>query len=148
MHEIVVVTSRKGVSSVPVCVPCLVVFSMLYAPGSPSFSINVDTLQRFSIQQRDNDKNTQPPEKLQGDAIPKSRRKIEYNTVSHNLLSEIDTMEVRGSYGTKIDTLVRHLLYLQLADPGAKSIVFSAWEDSLHSAFRYLVSEASMTASS
>ena len=113
---------------------------MLYAPGSPSFHINVDALQRFSMQKSDKDKTTQPPEKLQDYAIPKSRRKIEYNTVGHNLLSEIDTMEVRGSYGTKIDTLVRHLLYLQLADAGAKSIVFSAWEDSLHSAHHSVVS--------
>jgi hypothetical protein len=134
MHEVVAVASREGMSRVPVCAPHLVLFSMVYAPGSPSFPINVDALQRFSMQKQDKDKTVQPPEKLQCDAIPKSRRKIEYNTISHNLLSEIDTMEVRGSYGTKIDTLVRHLLYLQLADPGAKSIVFSAWEDSLHSA--------------
>ncbi|KAH9986179.1 hypothetical protein BJV74DRAFT_878530 [Russula compacta] len=96
------------------------------------FPINVDGLQRFSIQRKDKDKGVQSPEKLQGDAIPKSRRKIEYNTIGSSLLAEIDTMEVCGSYGTKIDTLVRHLLYLQLADAGAKSIVFSAWEDSLH----------------
>lgn len=122
--------------------------SVLSAPGYPSFPINVNALQRFSIQTKDKDKAAQPPEKLQGDAIPKSRRKIEYNTVGPSLLAEIDTMEVRGSFGTKIDTLVRHLLYLQLADAGAKSIVFSAWEDSLHSAHYSveLVSEASMTA--
>ena len=128
--------------------PNLLAPSVLSAPGYPSFPINVDALQRFSIQTKDKDKAAQPPEKLQGDAIPKSRRKIEYNTVGPSLLAEIDTMEVRGSFGTKIDTLVRHLLYLQLADAGAKSIVFSAWEDSLHS-MHYsveLVSEASMTA--
>ena len=107
---------------------------VLSAPGYPSFPINVDALQRFSIQKEDKDNAAQPPEKLQNDAIPKSRRKIEYNTVGPSLLAEIDTMEMHGSFGTKIDTLVRHLLYLQLADAGAKSIVFSAWEDSLHSA--------------
>jgi E3 ubiquitin-protein ligase SHPRH len=107
---------------------------VLNAPGYPSFPINVGALQRFSIQKKDKDKAARPPEKLQGNTIPKSRRKIEYNTVGASLLAEIDTMEVRGSFGTKIDTLVRHLLYLQLADAGAKSIVFSAWEDSLHSA--------------
>jgi len=96
------------------------------------FRINADALQRFSIQTEDKGKAVSPPEKLQGDAIPKSRRKIDYNTVGHSLLAEIDTMEVCGSYGTKIDTLVRHLLYLQVTDLGAKSIVFSAWEDSLH----------------
>jgi len=107
---------------------------VLNAPCYPSFPIDVDALQRFSIQTKDKDNAVSPPEKLQGDAIPKSRRKIEYNTVGYSLLAEINTMEVRGSYGTKIDTLVRHLLYLQVTDAGTKSIVFSAWEDSLHSA--------------
>ena len=136
LHEDVVAAPRQGLSSVPVCTPypSSRLFSVLNAPGYPSFPINVDGLQRFSIQRKDKDKGVQSPEKLQGDAIPKSRRKIEYNTIGSSLLAEIDTMEVCGSYGTKIDTLVRHLLYLQLADAGAKSIVFSAWEDSLHSA--------------
>ena len=49
------------------------------------------------------------------------------------LFAEIETIESYGSYGTKIQTLVRHLLYLQIKEPGAKSIVFSAWADSLHS---------------
>lgn len=44
-------------------------------------------------------------------------------------------MESIGSYGSKIDTLTRHLLYLKLSEPGAKSIVFSAWADSLLSEF-------------
>lgn len=44
-------------------------------------------------------------------------------------------MESNGSYGSKIQTLVRHLLHIQLVDPGAKSIVFSAWVDSLRSKF-------------
>ena len=42
-------------------------------------------------------------------------------------------MESNGSYGSKIQTLVRHLLHIQLVEPGAKSIVFSAWADSLTS---------------
>lgn len=44
-------------------------------------------------------------------------------------------METYGDYGSKIQTLARHLLYLKLTDPGAKSIIFSAWADSLHSLF-------------
>jgi hypothetical protein len=136
LYGVVVIAPRQGLSSVPVCTRTshLLIFSVLNAPGYPSFPINVDALQRFSIQTKDKDKAVSPPEKLQGDAIPKSRRKIDYNTVGHSLLAEIDTMEVCGSYGTKIDTLVRHLLYLRVTESGAKSIVFSAWEDSLHSA--------------
>jgi E3 ubiquitin-protein ligase SHPRH len=125
----------------PVCRyvrPIFSSFARLNAPGCPSFPIHVDALQRFSMQMKDSDRVAQPPEKLQDSFIPMSRRKIEYSTIGPSLRAEIDTMEVCGSYGTKIDTLVRHLLYLQLTDEGAKSIVFSAWEDSLHSA-RYSV---------
>lgn len=44
-------------------------------------------------------------------------------------------MDSNGSYGSKIQTLVRHLLHIQVVDPGAKSIIFSAWADSLASEF-------------
>ncbi|KAI0060074.1 hypothetical protein BV25DRAFT_1956450 [Artomyces pyxidatus] len=97
--------------------------------------INVDTLERFSVQDgKDKNKPAQSlPQKLtRGEPAPKSRRKIDYNIIRSGLAEEIDSMESHGSYGTKIQTLVRHLLYLQLADSGGKSIVFSAWADSLH----------------
>jgi len=50
-----------------------------------------------------------------------------------DLFEEIKRVQSLGDFGTKIQTLVQHLLYLQVEDPGAKSIVFSAWADSLHS---------------
>ena len=140
LYEVVALAPQQGLSSLPVCAPCLLILCTLNAPGCPRFPIHADSLQHFSMQKKDRDRAAQPPEKPQNDFIPKSRRKIEYSTISPSLLAEIDTMEVRGSYGTKIDTLVRHLLYLQLADGGAKSIVFSAWEDSLHSAHYSVVS--------
>ena len=40
-----------------------------------------------------------PPERLQGDGIPKLRQNIDYNTVGHSLLAETDTTELCGSYG-------------------------------------------------
>lgn len=43
----------------------------------------------------------------------------------------IQTYEAHGSYGSKIMHLVRHLLYLQDKEPGTKSVIFSAWSDSL-----------------
>ena len=45
----------------------------------------------------------------------------------------IQHLDSFGDYGKKIQTIVRHLLYIQETDPGAKSIVFSAWADSLQS---------------
>jgi E3 ubiquitin-protein ligase SHPRH len=50
-----------------------------------------------------------------------------------SLFDDIQAIETFGDYGSKVQTLVRHLCYLKHADPGAKSIIFSAWADSLHS---------------
>lgn len=92
--------------------------------------INPDQLQRFAVAE---DKPQDPPPMLRNnEAAPKSTRQIEYNMVDPDLFESIQMMESHGSYGTKIQTLVRHLLYLQVSDPDSKSIVFSAWADSLH----------------
>ncbi|EGN92623.1 hypothetical protein SERLA73DRAFT_79438 [Serpula lacrymans var. lacrymans S7.3] len=92
--------------------------------------INVDQLQRFAVK---GDKPPPPqPVLVNNEPAPKSRREIEYNMIDPKLIQEIGSMESTGSYGSKIQTLIRHLLYLQVTDPGSKSIVFSAWADSLH----------------
>ncbi|KAL0952896.1 hypothetical protein HGRIS_007114 [Hohenbuehelia grisea] len=64
--------------------------------------------------------------------VPTSRRKIDYNMIDPKLFQNVQTMPSHGDFGSKIQTLVQHLLYLQVHDPGAKSICFSAWQDSLH----------------
>jgi E3 ubiquitin-protein ligase SHPRH len=84
--------------------------------------INVDQLQRFSIGDHNG---VNAPEKVlntNGEVVPKSRRKIEYNFIEPQVLQEILSIDVYGSYGSKIEAIVRHLLYIQHHDPGAKSI--------------------------
>ena len=95
--------------------------------------IHPDQLQRFSIDNSNGSGETQAPAKVlaSNEMMPRSRRQIQYNFISAQTLQDIQSMEVYGSYGSKIETLVQHLLYLQVTDPGAKSIVFSAWADSL-----------------
>ncbi|KAL4070161.1 SNF2 family N-terminal domain-containing protein [Scleroderma yunnanense] len=92
--------------------------------------VEMDQLQRFTIQ----DEQPPPPKPVlvRGEPVPVSHRRIEYNMINPSLFRDIQTVESEGSYGSKIQTLVRHLLHIQLVDPGAKSIVFSAWADSLH----------------
>ncbi|THU89639.1 hypothetical protein K435DRAFT_760893 [Dendrothele bispora CBS 962.96] len=90
--------------------------------------VNVDNLQRFSIHNPEQP----PPRIVNGEAVPSSKRKIEYNIIDPKLFEQIQSVESYGDFGVKIQTLVRHLLYLQLTEPGTKSIVFSAWADSLH----------------
>ncbi|KAF8439971.1 SNF2 family N-terminal domain-containing protein [Boletus edulis BED1] len=88
--------------------------------------------QRFTVQ---GDQDQPPPQRpvlnSKGEPVPTSRREIHYNMINPTLFADTQTMESSGSYGSKIQTLVRHLLHIQLVDPGAKSIVFSAWADSL-----------------
>jgi E3 ubiquitin-protein ligase SHPRH len=54
-----------------------------------------------------------------------------YSDVSPTLLEEIKSIDLPNSYGTKIDTLGRHLHWIREHDPGAKSIVFSQYREFL-----------------
>ncbi|ATZ49983.1 Bcirc20 [Botrytis cinerea B05.10] len=56
-----------------------------------------------------------------------------YSDVSKATLSAIKNIELQDnkSFGTKIDTLARHILYLRESDPGSKSIVFSQFTEFL-----------------
>ena len=51
--------------------------------------------------------------------------------VQQSVLNQIKDIELDGSFGTKIDTLARHLIWMRIHDPGAKSIVFSQFQDFL-----------------
>ncbi|OJT14448.1 hypothetical protein TRAPUB_9026 [Trametes pubescens] len=94
--------------------------------------INVDQLQRFSIDNKPGEPPQAPPKIMSNsEAVPRSRREIQYNFINPQIMQDIQAMESYGSYGSKIETLIRHLLYLDVVDPGTKSIVFSAWADSL-----------------
>ncbi|KAJ5585307.1 uncharacterized protein N7459_005107 [Penicillium hispanicum] len=54
-----------------------------------------------------------------------------YSDISSGLLKEIKNIDLDGSFGTKIDTLARHILWLREHDPGTKSIVFSQYKNFL-----------------
>jgi hypothetical protein len=85
-------------------------------------SINTSQLQRFSLGEASD---PLPPKPVAGtsELEPMSRRHITYNLIDPKILQEIGSIESMGSYGSKIQTLVRHLLHVQLADPGAKRYV-------------------------
>ncbi|KAG5929576.1 hypothetical protein E4U42_005391 [Claviceps africana] len=56
-----------------------------------------------------------------------------YSEFNADKLAEIKNIDLDGpSFTTKVDMLVRHLLWLRDSDPGAKSIVFSQYRDFLH----------------
>jgi E3 ubiquitin-protein ligase SHPRH len=51
-----------------------------------------------------------------------------YADISSGTLKEIKNIDLEASFGTKIDTLARHILWLREHDPGAKSIIFSQYK--------------------
>ncbi|KAK8224788.1 SNF2 family N-terminal domain-containing protein [Phyllosticta capitalensis] len=61
---------------------------------------------------------------------PDSRQSI-YTEMSEQTMKAIKAIDINGSFGTKIDTLARHLLWLRENDPGAKSVIFSQYSDFL-----------------
>ncbi len=93
--------------------------------------INPDEVQQVFV----HDKKIDVPKSLHADeeSVPRSKRVIDYNAIDSQMFDEIQKVESIGNYGSKIQSIVRHLLYLQDKEPGAKSIVFSAWADSLFS---------------
>lgn len=56
-----------------------------------------------------------------------------YTDISASTLNEIKNvdMDVKRSFGTKVDSIARHVIWLREHDPGTKSIVFSQFRDFL-----------------
>ncbi|KAL1902714.1 hypothetical protein Sste5346_001157 [Sporothrix stenoceras] len=60
--------------------------------------------------------------------LSESKKANIYAAFSTEKLEEIKNIDLPGpSFTTKVDTIVRHLLWLRSTDPGAKSIVFSQY---------------------
>jgi len=83
----------------------------------------------------------------------RSRRTGIYSDFSEAKLRAIQNIKLEGpSYSTKVDTLIKHLLWLREEDPGAKSIIFSqfrAFLSILHQALvRHRIGCAAFTQSS
>lgn len=53
-----------------------------------------------------------------------------YETVDGKVLQQIQLVQLKASFGSKIDNLTRHLLWIKEQD-GAKAVVFSQWSDVL-----------------
>ena len=54
-----------------------------------------------------------------------------YSDLSDSTMKEIKMIDLEGSYGTKVDMIARHLIWIRNNDPGAKSIIFSQFGDFL-----------------
>ncbi|KAF2474670.1 uncharacterized protein BDR25DRAFT_255013 [Lindgomyces ingoldianus] len=64
-------------------------------------------------------------------STPQSSHASIYSGISNCIMKQIKSIELDGSYGTKIDMIARHLLWIRHNDPGAKAIIFSQFGDFL-----------------
>ncbi|KAJ3170203.1 hypothetical protein HDU88_008830 [Geranomyces variabilis] len=62
---------------------------------------------------------------------PMSATPDEGNAFTKEFLGRLSHVPLTGSFGTKLDTLIRHIKYLEWTDPTSKSLVFSQWEQLL-----------------
>ncbi|RYP77073.1 hypothetical protein DL771_001363 [Monosporascus sp. 5C6A] len=68
----------------------------------------------------------------ESDSPQKTKSTSIYSQFSDDKLEAIKNIKLDGpSFATKIDTLIKHLLWLREEDPGAKSIVFSQFREFL-----------------
>ncbi|KAI0408187.1 SNF2 family N-terminal domain-containing protein [Xylaria palmicola] len=87
---------------------------------------SLSTLSEF-----DNRKQAVPKERTPGSASLHRRGRpqggrVLYSDIQGNKKRAIQDVKIDGpSYSTKIDTLVKHLLWLREEDPGAKSVIFT-----------------------
>lgn len=54
-----------------------------------------------------------------------------YSSISQQTLEDIKSIELPCSWGSKIDTMARHIIHLRVADTGSKAVVFSQYRDFL-----------------
>jgi SNF2 family DNA or RNA helicase len=110
----------------------------LFAGECPNFLLVVPRPQRHNRQSLDttsihrisvSDSQIKPV--TVNDLLNPPRSTLRYRTIDSDILEEIRSRDSLGKFGSKIQTLIKHLLYLKDSQPGSKSICFSAWSDSL-----------------
>ncbi|KAI8909113.1 SNF2 family N-terminal domain-containing protein [Gorgonomyces haynaldii] len=58
---------------------------------------------------------------------PNQTTSVEQSTQEDRLVQELRKIQIVGSFGTKIDLIVKHMLHLLSQDPNVKCLVFSQW---------------------
>ncbi|KAF2098631.1 hypothetical protein NA57DRAFT_75869 [Rhizodiscina lignyota] len=75
--------------------------------------------------------NPSPSPSKSDSGSPRTSATSIYSDMNANTLIEIKSVDLNGSYGTKIDTIAKHLLWIREHDPGSKSLIFSQYPDFL-----------------
>jgi len=86
------------------------------------------TFKPNEITAQEENRNIQSPSQP---SSPSSANSSIYSDISGSTMKEIKMIDLDGSYGSKVDMIARHLIWIRRNDPGAKSIIFSQFADFL-----------------
>lgn len=54
-----------------------------------------------------------------------------YHPITQDVIEEIELIKLKNSYSSKVDLIVKQVLYLRSQDPQVQIVVFSQWQDML-----------------
>lgn len=55
-----------------------------------------------------------------------------YKSLPDDVLDSIQSIELKSSYSSKVDTIVKQVLHLKSKDPSVQIVIFSQWQDMLY----------------
>lgn len=55
-----------------------------------------------------------------------------YRPITQDVIEEIELIKLKNSYSSKVDLIVKQVLYLRSQDPSVQIVVFSQWQDMLY----------------
>jgi E3 ubiquitin-protein ligase SHPRH len=84
-----------------------------------------------SNEETSNTETSSSPAKTEAQPSSLAKASSIYANADDKLMDEIKSVDLPVSYGTKIDTLGRHLLHIRNTDAGVKSVVFSQYREFL-----------------
>lgn len=64
--------------------------------------------------------------------LQKDRLYLIYKPLPKKQIAEIDQMELKNQYSTKVDMIVRQVLYLRSKDPKVQIVIYLQWQDMLY----------------
>ncbi|KAK7409677.1 hypothetical protein QQX98_008120 [Neonectria punicea] len=110
---------------------CPVCKKKLKSSNLHDITINPQQLKVHNDTPGNDDNDTTDDSQPRRNSMPK--KTMIYSEFNSEKLAEIQNVELEGpSFTTKVDTLVKHLIWLRESDPGAKSIVFSQYKGFLN----------------
>ncbi|KAJ3309377.1 hypothetical protein HDU76_003646, partial [Blyttiomyces sp. JEL0837] len=70
-------------------------------------------------------------EEVTGKELEQSHGSTPFITLPASQFNRISALKINGSFGTKFDFIIRHIMYIRSLEPDAKVLIFSQWSQVL-----------------